>query len=228
MKDVLCNKAFPLGQRLKLLGATVSQTALYGAGTWTLKEDRMRKLRSAQRTMLRMMVTHQRRKKAPRIEESQQRKRSWEQEEEEEEEAEEDETQSGLGEPDQEEEAAESEDLEPWHEWVQRATRIAIRELEKAQVSDWAEAARQSIWTLAGHMSRRDDKRWSTLILDWQPRAATREVGRPLMRWSDALEAFTAKRFEEQQPGLWRMLAEDRAEWKALATEFRCATARRA
>ena len=56
MRDVLCNGAFPLVQQLKLFGATVSQTALYQAGTGTLKRDRARELGSAQWSMLRLMV----------------------------------------------------------------------------------------------------------------------------------------------------------------------------
>ena len=52
----LCNRKFPLLTRLKLFGATVSQTLLYGAGTWTLKAEIVGKLTAAQRKMLRMMV----------------------------------------------------------------------------------------------------------------------------------------------------------------------------
>ena len=54
-KTESCNRHFPL-ERRKLFAATVSQTLLYGAGAWNLKEERLQKLWAAQRRMLRSMV----------------------------------------------------------------------------------------------------------------------------------------------------------------------------
>ena len=59
LKAELCNRHFPLSQRLRLFGATVSQTLLYGSGTWTLHDGSTRKLRTAQRKMLRSMVVRE-------------------------------------------------------------------------------------------------------------------------------------------------------------------------
>ena len=47
---------YPLRKRLRLFGATVSRSFLYAAGTWTLTEERARKIRTAQRRMLRAML----------------------------------------------------------------------------------------------------------------------------------------------------------------------------
>eukprot|EP00973_Karenia_brevis_P060172 8373073-Karenia_brevis.AAC.1 len=55
-KDILCNKAYKLQSRLKLFGATVSQSVLYGSGTWTMTFARERRLQSTQRRMMRLML----------------------------------------------------------------------------------------------------------------------------------------------------------------------------
>ena len=61
LRQELCNRRFSLRLRMKVFGAAVSQTLLYGAGTWTLNKERERKLRTAQRSMLRSMMIKQRR-----------------------------------------------------------------------------------------------------------------------------------------------------------------------
>ena len=39
----------------------------------------------------------------------------------------------------------------------------------------------------AGHIARRTDYRWGRKVLEWQPRAGRRSVGRPPTRWTDDL-----------------------------------------
>ena len=39
---------------------------------------------------------------------------------------------------------AEEKELEEWHVWVQRVMQIALKELNKAQVQAWGDAARRS------------------------------------------------------------------------------------
>ena len=79
-------------------------------------------------------------------------------------------------------------ELEPWHVWAQRVTHLAVDEMRRAEVEDWGEAVRRKIWVLAGHISRRDDERWSTKMLEWQPERGIRKVGHPDKRWSDDLD----------------------------------------
>ena len=115
--------------------------------------------------------------------------------------------------------------MEPWHEWVQRVTRVALEEMEKAHVEDWATAARRCIWTLAGHMSRRHDGRWSAQMLEWTPQGDGRSVGKPLKRWSDDIVRVTEARAPEEVtgqlgPNAWRVLAEDREAWKSLGEDW--------
>ena len=52
----LCNRGVSLNARLKLFDSVVSSTALYASGTWTMTRERERKLRTAQRKMLRQVL----------------------------------------------------------------------------------------------------------------------------------------------------------------------------
>ena len=107
----------------------------------------------------------------------------------------------------------EDDDLEPWHEWLQRVTRLALQEMKKAQVDDWVDAARDRQFQLAGHISRRDDKRWSTIVLNWTPQGR-RARRHPLKRWEDDINKGLKELGLIQQDGAWRIYAEDRSTWK--------------
>ena len=52
------------------------------------------------------------------------------------------------------------EELEPSHKWAQGVTRLAVEKLKEAKVEEWDEAVRVKRWSLAGHISRREDGRW--------------------------------------------------------------------
>eukprot|EP00973_Karenia_brevis_P022087 3037431-Karenia_brevis.AAC.1 len=67
-----------------------------------------------------------------------------------------------------------------------RATGIAEHMARKAKVSDWIRRQRESKWSWAGHVARRQDGRWSHTILDWTPQSS-RKPGHPRLRWSDRL-----------------------------------------
>ena len=49
------DRNIPIGHRLKLFGATVTPTILYGSGAWVMTGERRRQLRTTQRKMLRMI-----------------------------------------------------------------------------------------------------------------------------------------------------------------------------
>ena len=127
--------------------------------------------------------------------------------EEEEEDDEEDESAGGW-------EHTSAEKIEPRHVWIERVTRMGLKEMQKAHVEDWVVAAKRSIWTLAGHISRREDGRWSTAIFDWSPGSGRRKRAHPLKRWSDDIDAHIEKTYEKKEPAYWRLLAEERPEWK--------------
>ena len=56
LKHVLCDRRLPLKPRLKLLQMCVASSILYAAGTWTLTVVQERRIRTAQRHMLRTIV----------------------------------------------------------------------------------------------------------------------------------------------------------------------------
>ena len=55
-KAELCGRHYPLRARLRLFEATVTATALYGSGTWTMTTDREKLLTTTCRRMLRKML----------------------------------------------------------------------------------------------------------------------------------------------------------------------------
>ena len=95
-------------------------------------------------------------------------------------------------------------------------THLALEEMHKAQVEDWADAVRKRIWTLAGHISRRTDGRWSTEMLEWTPEEGARRAGHPLKRWSDDIEAVSAKLLHSEDPQEWHIAAANREEWRRM------------
>ena len=110
----------------------------------------------------------------------------------------------------------EGEDLKPWQDWIQRVTRLAVEQMKKAHVEDRGVAARNATWTLAGHISRRSDGRWSTEMLDWCPEGGGRRVGQPSKRWRDDIERVSSKLLEADSAEEWRIYAESREDWKRL------------
>ena len=46
---------------------------------------------------------------------------------------------------------------------------MAIREMKRLQVDDWADAASNRQFQLAGHTSRTDGGRWCMAALSWTP-----------------------------------------------------------
>ncbi|CAI2293098.1 unnamed protein product [Caenorhabditis sp. 36 PRJEB53466] len=67
----------------------------------------------------------------------------------------------------------------------------------------------------AGHVARRTDNRWTTLTQEWIPRDTKRPVGRPPIRWIDALnKEVTIRQGNRVVP--WSTIAKDRKAWCAV------------
>ena len=165
--------------------------------------DRARRLRSAQRRMLRKILGMSRLLVAPSDQ------------------AKENETSSDSTETDDElEEWQEDAEfcLEDWVDWIIRTTHLAEASCVKAKVQDWVQQQRRKYWRWAGHVARRSDGRWSTLLLDWVP-VGSRAQGRPRKRWSDDLDEFFRTRHLAGR-GAWLAFALDRREWAALEEDF--------
>ena len=137
-KSELTSQKFALRARLRLFDSTVSPCLLYGAGAWTLNEERKAKLRTTQRTMLRLIVGCRRKRIAQ--------------------------ENSDLSSLDtQSMSAVESlePELENWIDFIVRSTHIAEAMSTRFKVRDWVTEHFRFRFRLAGHVSRREDRRWS-------------------------------------------------------------------
>ena len=118
IKAQLCSKDFCLVDRLKLCNAVVTSTALYGSETWCLTVAQECKLQVAQRRMLRWMVGVTRKRVC-------------------EEEVKLEGLTSSESEPERDEDVEAAEVLEPWVDWIKRATGLAELHLHKAGAEEW-------------------------------------------------------------------------------------------
>ena len=109
--------------------------------------------------------------------------------------------------------------LEPWVDWIKRATRVAEAQAELAGIPDWATEQMRRKYRLAGHVSRRDDGRWATKVLYWSPEGGTRGRGHPEQRWTDDFDKFFGRMLGAGM-GEWREVAEDRDAWKLYEDDF--------
>ena len=83
-----------------------------------------------------------------------------------------------------------NEEVETWVEWIRRATFIAEESLWKAGLDNWVGAQRRRKFRWAGHVARRMDGRWSSIVVNWTPGVGSRRVGRPAMRLTDTLVQY--------------------------------------
>ena len=199
LHDELCSTSYSLKNRLRLFESVVTPTVLYSAGTWTMLASREQALRKTQRSMLRKMTRVGRRT----VEQDSSSSSGA----------------SGVPDTDGESEEAELEEetLEPFIDWLKRATHISEELAHKHGLQDWVDAQRSRKWRLAGHIARRTDGRWSTKLLSWSP-SGHRSQGHPMTRWRDELVSFTWSVYGRGAD--WREIAQDRATWIALEEGF--------
>ena len=197
-------KRYPLGQRLKLFDACITPSVLYGCETWTLTAELQHRLRKTQRHMLRLMLKSGRRKMQQPHDTADVSSSSS----------------SSVSTDDATVHDEPEEVLEPWVDWIQRVTREAEAQMEKANIKSWVELQRRRQHRWAGHVVRMSDGRWTQRILDWQPDPSTgRRQARPRKRWSDDLAAHSE--FVTGQTEIcWRFQACDRDSWRALQDGF--------
>ena len=219
-KGELCDRRYSLVHRIRLFNAVVTPTILYGCGSWTLSVGARRRLRAAQRRMIRKMLGVRRGRRAVA------------------EEGEPDGEGEGSssvggssssssttsvsegggqsGETDEEEDGEDDEEQdvekqkETWVEWMVRTAGLVDGALQRAKVPDWVEEQKRRKWRWAGHVARREDGRWSRRLMDWVPTKGGRRIGRPAVRREDDLNKFGRAIGAD-----WRMLAQDRGSWDA-------------
>ena len=86
--------------------------------------------------------------------------------------------------------------LEPWPDFMRRATNIAEDAIHKLGVEEWPIIywKRKRRWTK--RISQQDSNRWSQLVTRWEPevnnpRKAARKQARPCKRWDDDINDFS-------------------------------------
>ena len=109
--------------------------------------------------------------------------------------------------------------MEPWVDWLVRATSIADVQRVKAKIEEWDLAQRRRYWRWAGHVARRTDRRWSSEVLLWTPSDGHRRRGRPRKRWVDDINLFFKETYQVPE-GDWYYYAADRDTWSKMEDQF--------
>ena len=92
-----------------------------------------------------------------------------------------------------------------------RKTNIWFR--ERTKVIDIINTVRKMKWSLAGHINRRKDDRWTSRVTTWRPYDKKRRQGRPAKRWRDDLDKYWSD-------PIWQRKAQDRVIWRRHAEAF--------
>ena len=121
----------------------------------------------------------------------------------------------------------EHENLEPWHEWIQRTTRLVEDSLKKLSIENWVTKVRRRQWRMATRLIRQSKDRWSRLVLEWDPEIhfdgtrpkAHRKQSRPKKRWEDDFNHFLKTVFEDTGKS-WQHYAQDLEVWTKLEDQY--------
>ena len=78
--------------------------------------------------------------------------------------------------------------LEPWVDWIKRATHKAEAATAKLRINDWVSTVRQRKWQWVRRLSATGEQEWMRQIIQWSPQHdpvynARRRTGRPKSRW---------------------------------------------
>ena len=104
-------------------------------------------------------------------------------------------------------------ELEPWQDWIQRATRYIETQTKAYGLEDWVTLHKRRKWRFAGLTASRMDERWTKTILSWHPpREHGRHVGHPVTRWDDGIIAIAG--------GNWTDVAADCTMWRILQENY--------
>ena len=156
---------------------------MYGCSSWTLNKNMEATLRRAQRRMMRLIINTPRRRPQP---------PQSAQHDDDSETTNDDATPTNL------ENAitlSDDEMLEPWPEFIQRATRAVEAQLAKLKIDEWTTYYLRRKWLWARRIAQQNNNRWSKIVTQWNPQStnhqqARRAQSRPCKRWDDDINAF--------------------------------------
>ena len=216
-KQELTSKHYPLSARLRLFESVVTPAVLYGSPAWTLTTGLEHTLQRAQRKMLRMVLGASRRKAL-----TQQRTRheettttaattydittttttTTEAQQHDKCDASDDivseddadvmsnitqHSAAGDDEPDED-------IMEPWGDWLKRATRQAEEQLRRINIETWTQSARKQKWRFINSVANMNHDRWTKKAAFWEPTTTTekakRAEGHPRKRWIDDINKY--------------------------------------
>ena len=96
-----------------------------------------------------------------------------------------------------------------WAAYFQRVTHDVEHRASLLGLEGWDKLQRRRKWRLAGRMAAATDGRWARKLLHWKPwfeEEASRRVGRPIFRWTDAIEHFAGGSWSDQARDSWSVL----------------------
>ena len=90
----------------------------------------------------------------------------------------------------------ETDPLEPWTDWIKRATLHAETTISRLGITGWTTTVRQRKWEWVQTVATSTTKEWARSVLQWEPGCdvhvqAHRRAGRPKARWWDDLLRYT-------------------------------------
>eukprot|EP00973_Karenia_brevis_P015987 2185971-Karenia_brevis.AAC.1 len=88
----------------------------------------------------------------------------------------------------------EEDTLEPWPEFIKRATRVAEQAVAKLKLDSWTLSYWRRKLAWASKLARQEASRWTIRVTKWRPEfdrrfIATRSQARPFLRWDDEIQA---------------------------------------
>ena len=190
-----------------MFNSTITPTVLYGCACWTTTKLLTTKLQCAQRRMLRLMIGTTRRKTINTNNDITTTATTVH-----------DQT------PDLPDTLHQSTTLEPWPDYIKRATRIAEHRLAAQHIEAWTTTLLRRKWRWASRVAAQPHNRWTRLVIAWQPqldhtRCATRRQARPHTRWHDDLQHFLqAQRLDAHNN--WLQIAKDSTTWLELEDKY--------
>ena len=204
LKQELTGPTYSQSDRLRLFNGTITPTILYGCEAWTLTAELENRLQRTQRQMLRMIVRVPRRRSTqtttqatqqpPGNQTSSQNDHQNIDSDDDDDGCDVDSVQPELTPPaDDEEEAAEF--LEPWVDWIKRATQKSEAAITRLRINSWASTVRQRKWKWMQKLSATSEREWTRQVVQWSPQlepvyTAKRKAGRPKTRWADDIKKY--------------------------------------
>lgn len=89
-----------------------------------------------------------------------------------------------------------------WNEEIRRRTKV----------TDIIKRIAELKWGWAGHEARQNDDRRTSTVINWRPREAKRDRGRPQRRWVDDIREITGHN--------WVQPAQNRQKWRRLREAY--------